>query len=519
MSLVTSLSRCAVLGLVATTACLDHARVPTEQAGRRAPALSAMTVSSAAPATRTAAGTGRHIVSFAGAVPVDFAARVHALAGTVLWVSSGSGLATVSGLSGTAATRLAATRGIQTVDADAAIALDVPQVSAPDALGDGGATSNANPAGAVRFARQWNMRAVQADAAWAHGFLGSSSVSIFMLDSGIDYLHADLLGRVDLTRSVDLLGTFLAQAVVNQDTVIVPFTEADTVAKYFAGRQPFTDLFFHGTHTAATVSSNAARAAGITSGTTLVAVKVCGYINVCPFSSILIGVIYAAQNGADVVNLSLGGGFPRAGNGRFVGLLQKVFNFARGKGVTIVVSAGNEAANLNRNGNVYETFCDTPGVICVSATGPTADATGLTTATGPWTNIDAPAFYSNFGSAIDVAAPGGNESAGAPLPPPAFRGAFVWAGCSQTIYPPLAARLGLNVCATSPRVIIGAEGTSMAAPHVTGTAALLVSTLGRNPARIKARIEQTADHIDKGGQSLFYGHGRVNVARAVGAIP
>ena len=59
----------------------------------------------------------------------------------------------------------------------------------------------------------------------------------------------------------------------------------------------------------------------------------------------------------------------------------------------------------------------------------------------------------------------------------------------------------------------------MAAPHVTGTAALLVSTLGRNPARIKARIEQTADHIDKGGQSLFYGHGRVNVARAVGAIP
>jgi len=508
VSLVTSLSRCAVLGLVATTACLDHARVPTEQAGRRAPALSAMTVSSAAPATRTAAGTGRHIVSFAGAVPVDFAARVHALAGTVLWVSSGSGLATVSGLSGTAATRLAATRGIQTVDADAAIALDVPQVSAPDALGDGGATSNANPAGAVRFARQWNMRAVQADAAWAHGFLGSSSVSIFMLDSGIDYLHADLLGRVDLTRSVDLLGTFLAQAVVNQDTVIVPFTEADTVAKYFAGRQPFTDLFFHGTHTAATVSSNAARAAGITSGTTLVAVKVCGYINACPFSSILSGVIYAAQNGADVVNMSLGGGFPKAGNGRFVGLLQKVFNFASSKGVTIVVSAGNAAADLNRNGNTYETFCDTPAVICVAATGPTQSATATD---GPFTAPDAFAYYSNFGSAIDVAAPGGNSSFGPPLAPPATRDVFVWAACSQT-------SLLIN-CAPLPIFIVGAQGTSMAAPHVTGTAALLVPILGRNPARIKARIEQTADHIDKTGQSLFYGHGRVNVARAVGAIP
>src|SRR2546427_2065685 len=327
VSLVTSVSRCAVLGLVAAAACLDDARVPSEQVARRAPALSAMTVSSA------------------GAVPVDFAARVHALGGTVLWVSSGSGLATVSGLSGAAATRLAATRGIQTVDADAAIALDVPQVSAPDALGDGGAASNANPAGAVRFARQWNTRAVQADAAWAHGVLGSSDVSIFMLDSGIDYFHAALLGRVDLTRSIDLLGTFHAQRVVNKDTVIVHFTVADTVAKYFAGRRPFTDLFFHGTHTAATVSSNAVRAAGITSGTTLVAVKVCGYINVCPFSSILIGVIYAAQNGADVVNMSLGGGFPKAGNGRFVGLLQKVFNFASSQGVTIVVSAGNAAAN------------------------------------------------------------------------------------------------------------------------------------------------------------------------------
>src|SRR5438445_12110572 len=95
-------------------------------------------------------------------------------------------------------TTLFRSRGILTVDADAVIPLDVPQLSAPDALGNAGVASNANPAGAVRFARQWNMRAVQADAAWAHGFLGSSNVSIFMLDSGIDYLHADLLGRVDL---------------------------------------------------------------------------------------------------------------------------------------------------------------------------------------------------------------------------------------------------------------------------------------------------------------------------------
>src|SRR5256884_358721 len=513
MSALRLVSRVAAIGLVAVAACVRDARFPSEPAMRRTPQFAAVASSRVATAP---APTGRHIVSFNGQVPSDFARQVAALGGKVLWVSTGSGLAAVSGLRGNAPALLGGKRGIQAVDVDQGIPLDVPRMAVETAADGGGVASNANPAAAVRHARQWNMRAVQADVAWAHGFLGSSSVSIFMLDSGIDPHHADTEGRVDATRSVDLLGTFDTQL---DDGTTVPFTEADTVQKYFPGHEVYTDLFFHGTHTGATVSSNAVRAAGITSGTTLVAVKVCGYINDCPFSSILNGVIYAADGGADVVNLSLGGGFPKAGNGRFVGLVQKGFNFARGKCVTIVVSAGNEAANLNRNGNVYETFCDTPGVISVSATGPAANATGFTTATGPWTNIDAPAFYSNFGSAIDLAAPGGNESAGAPLPPPAFRGAFVWAGCSQTIYPPLAPRLGLRVCATSPRVIIGAEGTSMAAPHVTGTAALLVSTLGRNPARIKARIEQTADHIDKGGQSLFYGHGRVNVARAVGAIP
>src|SRR5947209_2720731 len=345
------------------------------------------------------------------------------------------------------------------------------------------------------------MRAVQADAAWAHGFLGSSTVSILMLDSGIDYLHADLLGRVDLNRSVDLLGTFLAQAVINKDTVIVPFTEADTVAKYFAGREPFTDLFFHGTHTAATVSSNAVRAAGITSGTTLVAVKVCGYINACPFSSILNGVIYAANNGGDVVNMSLGGAYTKAGNGRFVGLLNKVFNYARSKGVTVVVSAGNSAADLDHDGNTYWTFCNTPSVICVAATGPTSDATGNLQPgtnpdrrTGPWTNIDAPAYYTNFGrSVINVAAPGGNSSFGPPLPLPAGRLTAVWAACSGTMVARTTAGVTVPVACTLP--VIGSLGTSMAAPHVAGTAALLVSILGRNPSQIKARIQQSADNV------------------------
>src|SRR5437879_1314071 len=511
VSFVRSVSRCATVGLVAAAACAYDARVSPE------PAASARTPQFASVARSGATSNSRHIVSFSGSVPTDFVAQVAALGGKVLWVSSGSGLAAVRGLQGSAAATLAGKRGIQAVAADALIPLDVPLLATEATAEAGGVQSNAAPAAAVRYPRQWNMRAVQADVAWAHGFLGSSSVSIFMLDSGIDPHHADTEGRVDATRSLELLGTFDAPAVVDGDTVIVPFTEADTVQKYFPGHEVYTDLFFHGTHTAATVSSNAVRIAGITSGTKLVAVKVCGYINECPFSSILNGVIYAANNGADVINMSLGGPFTKAGNGRFVGLLDKVFNYARSKGVTIVVSAGNDTTDLDHDGNSYQTFCNTPSVICVAATGPTSDANATNpnpnlVRNGPWTNIDAPAYYTNFGrSVINVAAPGGNSSFGPPLAAPAGRDVFVCAACSQTSL--------IVGCFSSPFFILGAQGTSMAAPHVAAPAAVRVAILGRNPSQIKARIQQSADNVAGNGTTPFYGKGRLNVARAVGAIP
>ncbi len=496
MSPVRSVFRFAALGLMVVGACVRDARLPSEPAARQAPQFAAVASSGGA-----SAATGRHIVSFSGAVPTDFTSRVEALGGKVLWVSAGSGLAAVSGLQGGASAKLAAGKGIQAVDVDESIPLDVPLlVNEGGAPAGAGVQSSAAPASAGFFRRQWNMQAVQADVIWAHAFLGSSAVTVFMLDSGIDYLHDDLVGLVDLTRSLDLTGTFLGQVIVGTDTLFVPFTEADTVKKLFPTRLLITDLLFHGTHTSATVSSNAVWAAGITSRTTLVAVKV-------------------------VINMSLGGAFTKAGNGRFVGLLDKVFNYARSKGVTVVVSAGNEAADLDHDGNTYQSFCNTPSVICVSATGPTSDARGnllpLTNPdrrTGPWTDVDAPAFYSNFGrSAINVAAPGGNTSRGPALPLPAGRQTAVWAACSGTMVARTTAGVTVLVACTLP--VIGSQGTSMAAPHVAGTAALLVSILGRNPSQIKARIQQSADNVAGNGTTPFYGKGRLNVARAVGAIP
>jgi subtilisin family serine protease len=436
--------------------------------------------------------TDRHIVSFTNGVPTNFAARVEALGGQVLWTSAGARLAAVSGLSADDASQLKSSAGVADVQQDALITLERPADIAAAQVVEASPQSQSNPASAFFFARQWNMRAVHADVAWANGALGSPAVTVGILDTGIDYLYPDLAGLVDLNRSVDLLGTF---DVEQEDGSVVSFTEADTVAKYFPGRAPFTDLFFHGTHVAATVSSKALVAAGVTSQTTLMAVKVCAYLNTCPFSSILEGVVYATDHGADVLNLSLGGDFVRAGNGRFAASLNQTFNYARSHGVTVVVSAGNAAEDLDHNGNTYATFCDTPAAVCVAATGPTAQAS----VNGPWTNIDAPASYTNFGrSAIGVAAPGGNNAS------------FVWAACSET-------SLLVPVCGTG-IFVIGAQGTSMASPHVAGTAALLVQQLGRNPGQIRTRLLQSADDLGQPGTDPFYGKGRLDVARALGIL-
>jgi lantibiotic leader peptide-processing serine protease len=464
------------IAVVAIAACSDQ---PVAPDNNQTPSLSK--TKAAKPGE-----TGRHIVSFSGHAPGNFASRVAALGGKLEWLNRDAGLATVAGLSANGAASLAKQPGIASVDQDFSFAIDLP-ASRPQAKRARAKVQSTNdPAAAFFFGLQWNMLAVHADEAWAAGKLGDSDVSVFLLDTGIDYLHADLAGLVDLTRSIDLLGTF--------DVDGVPFTEADTVAKYFPGRQPFTDLFFHGTHVGATISSNALVAAGVTSKSTLVAVKVCAYLNTCPFSSVINGVLYAASNGADVINLSLGGGFVKPGNGRFVGVINKTFNYARSKGSTIVVAAGNAAADLDHVGPVFVTYCDTPGAVCVSATGPVSQVSDF----GPWTDVDHFASYSNFGrSAINVAAPGGDNDS------------FVWAACSQT-------SLLIPDCAASPTFVVGLQGTSMAAPHVSGTAALLVAELGRKPGQIKQRIQQGADDLGKPGTDPFYGKGRLNVPGALG---
>ena len=452
------------------------------------------------------ATSGRYILASNGAFPTDLAARVQALGGTLESVHSAGGIAVVSGISDAAAAQLTGIRGVNDAQPDIEISLGTPLMAAEadaSSIGDPAVNSVANPAGAGRYNWQWNMRDIKADVAWAAGKLGSSDVKVAILDTGIGYDMPDLNGLVDPASSTSFVASDNALATT-----------------YFPTRQIYSDFHGHGTNVATQVSSKAFALAGVTSRTTLMAVKVLGRTGSGSLSSVLNGILWAADHGADVANMSLGvtGGVPKTGFGAYVSLVNRTFNYAKSKGMLMVVSAGNEAADLDHNGNIFAAYCDAPHVICVSSVGPALAGDLLSSA------IDAPAYFTNTGrSAISVAAPGGNADAAHGYTVSAWPWAndiasWVWSYC------PRERIAGLNssgvpvltVCSAGNR-LTGYIGTSQASPHVAGLAALLVAEMGHNrPSAIKAAIEKSADDLGQPGTDPFYGRGRINVARAFG---
>ncbi|MHB1224993.1 MAG: S8 family serine peptidase, partial [Gemmatimonadaceae bacterium] len=393
----------------------------------------------------------RHLVVFRGRAPADFSARVTELGGTVT-LNHELGIAVVAGLSDARASTLRERVRAEYVETMPEFQLVDPAAKGrPVALSPGAAgaavTSVENPAGALLFSEQWNMRQINADDAWAAGRLGDPDVTVAILDTGIDYLLPDLEGLVDLDRSISF------------EPVDDYYTNL-----YFPGRHPSTDLHFHGTNVATQVSSKAWAFAGVTSKTTLMSVKVCSVVGGC--HGVLEGILYAIDNGADVINMSLGGWFSKAAYPGSVSAFNTLMNYAKQRGVTIVVAAGNDSIDLDRQDNVpitdddgnvidrvhapsfFATYCDATQVICVSAT----------------RMNDVPASYTNYGhSAIDVAAPGGDS------------GEWVYSLCSQT---------SLLFDCSGGYFVLGVAGTSQATPHVSGLAALAVEDVGRNPAQV-----------------------------------
>ncbi len=405
----------------------------------------------------------RHIFRFGGDVPATFASSAQAAGGVVTSRHTEAGIAVVRGLSDEEAESLAATTGAVESVADVGVYLRLGTLG--DQVEDESVPVDpVSPADAMMYPYQWHLRAIGAERAWEAGRLGSPRVTVAVIDTGVSYEHADLVGRVDLSRSVSF----------------VPSDDAD-VAVFFPGKHPVTDLYYHGTHVAATISSNAQVAAGVTANVTIMGVKVLSRWGEGTFSGVLDGLIWAADHGADVANMSIGDTMLRSGNGRYVAIMQRVFNYAHRKGTLVVVAAGNDSIDLDHDRNLYKMYCHAPNVVCVSATGPD----------------DEVVWYSNYGrSSIDVAAPGGTIND------------RVWAACSRT-------SLLVPFCQDNDEVL-GLMGTSMAAPHVSGLAALLVEDIGRGkPSQVRTRLLQSAEDLGARGTDPFYGKGRISVPRAL----
>lgn len=320
---------------------------------------------------------------------------------------------------------------------------------------------------------QWNFageQGVDAPRAWgnliAAGAPGGRGVTVAVLDTGLAYQRS----KDGPGGGADFLGS---RIVPGYD-----FVEGD--------RDPY-DRNGHGTHVAATIAEETDNGYGVTGlayGVNIMPVRVLDRHGDGDAPTIAKGVRFAANHGAKVINLSLSFR-SRTTAGQIPELLDAIA-YANKKGSLVVAGAG----NLGRT------------TVALPAAGPHVLAVGATTESGCLAN------YSNSGAGLDLVAPGGGNDAAItedPMCLPGRRG--------RPIY---------QVTMVSPGVdhfvIRGLIGTSMAAPHVSATAALVIASgvIGDNPspADVEARLKATARDLGRPGFDQRYGWGRVDAAAA-----
>ncbi len=254
-------------------------------------------------------------------------------------------------------------------------------------------------------------------------------------------------------------------------------------------RYPF-DESGHGTHVASTIAEQAGNHFGLTGlayGVRIMPVRVLDRAGEGDAATIARGVRFAAEHGAKVINLSLN--FDTGVTVGQIPELSAAIDYAYERGSLVVAGAGNTSSDQ----------------VTYPAQSPHVLAVGATTAHGCL------ASYSNYGAGLDLVAPGGGRDADVPGDPacgPGRPGPPIY---QITITGPYQNRFD----------IAGYIGTSMAAPHVSATAALVIASrvIGANPSpdAIEARLEQTARDLGRPGRDAHYGWGLVDAATATSA--
>jgi serine protease len=326
-------------------------------------------------------------------------------------------------------------------------------------------------------ALQWNFygpAGVGALQAWgnvaAAGRPGGRGVRIAVLDTGVAYRR--LRG---VAASPDFAGT---RFVAGYDFV------AGTRFPLDRNREG------HGTHVAGTIAEttgNGIRVSGLAWGATIIPVRVLDAHGYGDAATIAKGIRYAARHGARVINMSLE--FPMNVRETEIPDIVSAIRAAHRRGAVIVASSGNEG----RGSVAYP--ARTKSVISVGAT----------------TSDGCLASFSNDGAGLGLVAPGGGDDAQLAGDPSCHPGAP-----GTDIYQETYAQPGVF------GLPAGYAGTSMAAPHVSATAALVIASgvLGPDPTadEVTCRVEATARTLGLVGPNRVYGHGLVDAAAATSPL-
>lgn len=430
-----------------------------------------------------------YIVMAASSLPGDIDAKIVAAGGSVTGRRPELGIVFATSSESDFASKVGKVSGIRSVTPDLKIQMLDPAEQAVE-LDSATADSVLSSITDSRLPLLWGMQAIHASDAWDRGNTGAG-VRVAVLDTGIWADHPDLNANVNRA---------LSTSFVAGESWLQP------------GGLPLGS--YHGTHVAGTIAAkiNGLGVVGVAPDAELVAVKVLGNSGSGSFSGIIAGVAYAVEIHADVVNMSLGGTVKRSGEcdadgncdtakdiSELIVASSRATTYARQNGVTIIASAGNDALDFDHSADIYKLPASLPGVVRISATGPVGWATGHMTACG----LDCLASYSNYGaSVISFAAPGGD---------------FVYPGNENCSVAGIVRPCWVFDLVFSD--VYGGyawfAGTSMAAPHASGVAALIIKDAGGHgslsPAAVEQALRANAEDLGKPGNDAAYGGGRVRV--------
>jgi subtilisin family serine protease len=397
---------------------------------------------------------------------------------------------------------------------------------------------NSEPLGAC----QWDMALIHASDDGSYAVATGKGVKVGMIDSGVDINHPDIAPNLNL----DLSCSFIYDDTPTADPAEV--ANGDCAIK-----SAVQDLSGHGTHTASTVAApiNGIGIAGVAPEATIVSLKACTKDGFCFADSVAAALRYAGDNRLDIVSLSLFADpylyycKSDAEQRAILKDLEEAARYAQQKGVLIVASSGNEQADLQHpviddispdwppdtaetryvKNNCRVAPAELPGVLTVSATGPIGY---------PDYNLWI-ADYSSVGmSRVDVAAPGGDYFRATGTVQDAVLGAVPFNSEIWNSYDALNAFYPGITTTDGGGGYVYLNGTSMAAPHAAGVAALVKQMHPKwGPGAIKAAVERSTQQLScppdwqplgsaderyrcygNGGRTSFFGHGLVDAAAA-----